>query len=104
MRALLPAALLLLSAPLGAQERPTNSSPVVDPGTVDPQAARVQSDAAAVTLDEDVAASDRAAPLASRVRGARIVSRNEAYNQQRAAEGRVGVRLGDDMSFTADGN
>jgi hypothetical protein len=102
MRAL--AILLLLPAPLLAQERPADTSPAVELGSVNPQAARTGADAAAVTLDEDVAAADRAVPLASRGTGTRAVSRNEAYNRQRAAEGRVGVRLGDDMSFPVDGN
>ena len=34
----------------------------------------------------------------------RILSKNEAYNQARAADGRLGVRLGNDMSYRITGN
>lgn len=44
-----------------------------------------------------------AKPLASQGDN-RIVSKNEAYNVARASEGRVGVRLGNDMSFRVTGN
>jgi hypothetical protein len=38
-------------------------------------------------------------PPAARGREGRILSRNEEYNLGRAAEGRVGARVGSDMSF-----
>lgn len=48
----------------------------------------------------DTTPDDRAAPLsAGRKQTKRILSRNEIYNLQRAAEGRVSKRLGNDMSF-----
>lgn len=61
------------------------------------QAAREATDAAAVPILETVEAGRR--PLAAGRNVNRIPSRNEAYNQARAAEGRLGVRLGNDMSF-----
>lgn len=42
-------------------------------------------------------------PLAGKD-GNRILSKNEAYNLGRAFEGRVGVRLGNDMSFRITDN
>lgn len=66
---------------------------------IDPQAARQATDAAATTAEDiDAVQEDRTAPLAAGL-DSRVLSKNEAYNIQRAAEGRVGVRLGDDMSF-----
>jgi hypothetical protein len=46
---------------------------------------------------------NRTTPLASS-RENRIVSKNEAYNLGRANEGRVGIRLGNDMSYRVTGN
>ncbi|SOB80560.1 hypothetical protein SAMN06297144_1122 [Sphingomonas guangdongensis] len=43
-----------------------------------------------------------AVPLAAKRRSARPISANQSYNRERAAAGRVGVRLGDDMSFRAE--
>jgi hypothetical protein len=43
-----------------------------------------------------------AVPLAAKRRSTRPISANQAYNRERAAAGRVGVRLGDDMSFRAE--
>jgi hypothetical protein len=51
----------------------------------------------------DEANSDQSAPLAAK-RDERIPSKNEAYNLARAGEGRLGVRLGNDMSFRVTGN
>lgn len=66
---------------------------------VAPPGAREATSAAATELT-DVAPPVR--PIASKTRTGRPVSGNEAYNRARAAEGRVGVRLGNDMSFRAD--
>lgn len=52
----------------------------------------------------EVIPDDRAKPLASSDQTGRIVSKNEAYNLGRAAEGRLGVRLGNDMSYRVTGN
>ena len=48
-------------------------------------------------------ADDAVVPLAGKDE-ARILSKNEAYNLGRAADGRLGVRLGNDMSFRVTGN
>lgn len=70
-----------------------------------PQAARQTTDAAAAAATDTTGPNDHAVPLAAGRRGEqRVVSKNEAYNLGRAAEGRVGVRLGDDMSFRVGGN
>ncbi|MES3154820.1 hypothetical protein [Sphingomonas faeni] len=73
---------------------------------VNPQAARKAEDAASMTPQtEAVSPDDRAAPPAASLNGQdRILSKNEAYNRARAAEGRVGVRLGNDMSFRISGD
>ncbi len=42
---------------------------------------------------------DAPAAPAAKGRNNRILSENESYNLGRAAEGRVGLRLGNDMSF-----
>lgn len=46
---------------------------------------------------------DTVVPLAGKDE-ARILSKNEAYNLGRAADGRLGIRLGNDMSFRITGN
>jgi hypothetical protein len=84
-------ALLFMIAASGAQAQDTQASaprPVV---TTPPPATEVVPD-------------DRARPLASSNQTGRIVSKNEAYNLGRAAEGRLGVRLGNDMSYRVTGN
>ncbi len=48
-------------------------------------------------------ADDAVVPLAGKDK-ARILSKNEAYNLGRAADGRLGVRLGNDLSFRVTGN
>jgi hypothetical protein len=50
----------------------------------------------------EAAPEDNTPPLAAGKE--RILSKNEAYNQARAADGRVGVRLGNDMSYRITGN
>jgi hypothetical protein len=58
-----------------------------------------------LTSDPDAAEAapeDNTPPLAAGKE--RILSKNEAYNQARAADGRVGVRLGNDMSYRITGN
>jgi len=52
----------------------------------------------------EVVPDDRTKPLASSDQTGRILSKNEAYNFGRAAEGRVGVRLGNDVSYRVTGN
>lgn len=47
---------------------------------------------------------DDPTPLATGKEGKRIPSKNESYNQERASEGRVGVRLGNDVSYRITGN
>lgn len=87
MRSCLFLAAMVLPAMAGAQRQP-----------IDPQAARQAAEAgAAVAMPETV--EDRAAPLAAGRQAKRIYSQNEVYNRVRAAEGRLGVRLGNDMSF-----
>ena len=51
----------------------------------------------------DVVPDVPAEPLAARG-GNRIFSKNEQYNLSRVAEGRLGVRLGNDLSFRITGN
>ena len=51
----------------------------------------------------EAAPNEVAAPLAGKGES-RIISKNEAYNLARAAERRLGVRLGNDMSFRVTGN
>jgi hypothetical protein len=55
-------------------------------------------------LPTEIVPDDHAKPLASSSQTGRIVSKNEAYNLGRAAEGRLGVRLGNDMSYRVTGN
>lgn len=52
----------------------------------------------------EVVPDDRAKPLASSNQTGLILSKNETYNLGRAAEGRLGVRLGNDMSYRVTGN
>lgn len=94
MRLVVMLALVVVPAGAFAQSR----TPVPAPGT--------QSDDAAPITAPDASPDQEAAPLAAgrKSEGARILSKNEAYNQARAAEGRVGVRLGNDMSFRVTGN
>ncbi len=49
-------------------------------------------------------ADSRPKPLARPRTGDRILNKNESYNLVRAQEGRVGVRLGDDLSYRITGN
>jgi hypothetical protein len=65
---------------------------------IDPQAARQAAEAGAA-LEASGETEDRVVPLAASRQSQRISSRNEAYNRARAAEGRLGARLGNDMSF-----
>lgn len=51
----------------------------------------------------DTSPKSNAPPLAA-ADGSRIISKNEAYNLGRATEGRLGVRLGNDMSYRVTGN
>lgn len=86
LRRLAAAALALgLSSLASAQSR-----------SVDPQAAREGVDAAAVSVSESELDAGRVRPLASPRNVA--PSRNESYNRARAAEGRLGIRLGNDVS------
>lgn len=55
------------------------------------------------TLGE-ISPDDRARPLAESKNDSRILSKNEAYNLGRATEGRVGTRLGNDLSYRITGN
>lgn len=87
MRLCLVLAALLVPALASAQRQP-----------VDPQAARQAAEAGAV-MDAPGGTEDRVIPLAAGRQSQRISSRNEAYNRARAAEGRLGMRLGNDMSF-----
>lgn len=64
--------------------------------------ARAAAPATPVPTDEIVDAD--AAPLATSRRSQRILSKNEIYNLGRAAENRLGVRLGNDMSYRVTGN
>ena len=50
-------------------------------------------------LPSDVTAEDRAIPLAAAPQDERILSENESYNLQRVTQGRLGVRLGNNMSY-----
>lgn len=77
--------ILGIASPVLAQRRP-----------IDPQAAREGVDAAAVTVSETELDASRERPLAS-TRNAPVQSRNEQYNRARAAEGRLGIRLGNDV-------
>jgi len=53
---------------------------------------------------DEISPGDRARPLAGSKNDNPILSKNEAYNLGRAAEGRVGVRLGNDVSYRITGN
>ncbi len=64
--------------------------------------AEAASSLTSVSTDEIVDAA--AAPLAASRNGQRILSKNELYNLGRAAERRLGVRLGNDMSYRVTGN
>lgn len=83
-------ALLLLAATAGAAPVAAQTQPV------DPAAAREGTAAGAVDLTQ-LDPNEPAKPLASGRE--RVLSRNEVENRTRAAQGRLGVRLGNDMSF-----
>lgn len=88
-------ALVLLALPTTALARP-QEMPMPAPA---PQPAETMAPA-----PSDVVLDDRAKPLASSEQTGRILSKNEAYNLGRAADGRLGVRLGNDMSYRVTGN
>jgi hypothetical protein len=71
-----------------------------------PQEAPASASASAVSPPpaDEVVPNDRAKPLASSNQTGRVLSKNEAYNSGRAADGRVGVRLGNDVSYRVTGN
>lgn len=64
-----------------------------------PEQTRQVATAPGVTLDEAALDDGRSAPPATSTTRSAPMSKNEAYNRVRAAAGRVGVRLGNDMSF-----
>ena len=86
--------LLLIPAGAGAQ---TGQSAASAPALAAPTTS------APLTLDE-ISPGDRARPLAGSKNDNRILSKNETYNLGRIAEGRVGVRLGNDLSYRITGN
>ncbi|RZT44899.1 hypothetical protein EV283_3804 [Sphingomonas sp. BK036] len=71
-----------------------------------PQAARENGAVASSLGTAEVAAmrllDDAPTAPAAKGRNNRILSENEGYNLGRAAEGRVGVRVGSDMSFRVE--
>jgi hypothetical protein len=74
--------------------------------TPDPQAARENGTIveSASSAESTLLRSLDATPTAPAAKGRnnRVLSENEAYNLGRAAEGRVGLRLGSDMSFRVE--
>jgi len=83
-------ALLLLLIPAAGMAQAI-SAPPARPETVTPP-----------PVDE-VNPDDRAKPLAAKS-GHKILSENEIYNRSRASDGRLGVRLGNDMSYRISGH
>lgn len=89
IRSLMVTSCLLFSAAAPAQ---TTSN--------DPQVSRILPNTATISSTLEATTPNRSTTLAGGVRkGDAQVSRNEAYNLSRAASGRLGVRLGNDMSF-----
>lgn len=82
--------LLVIPSVASAQAQPAQAPLKRPTETVPPSPLEITGDATAV-------------PLAGKG-DTRILSKNEAYNIGRAAEGRVGVRLGNDVSFRITGN
>jgi hypothetical protein len=89
MRAIILAICLLIPTTASAQVTST-----------DPRVARIEPNADTITATQKATSQVSTTTLAggTRRRDA-LMSKNEAYNISRAAEGRVGVRLGNDMSF-----
>lgn len=86
-------ALLLAASPSLAQSQ---SQSQTQPAPATPPGGREASEAAAVDLTE----LDPEAPVSTLASGGRaVLSRTDAENQRRAAQGRLGLRLGSDMSF-----
>lgn len=68
--------------------------------STDPATARVQPNTEALETTLRTTVRERTTTLAGGTRrGEARISENEAYNLDRAASGRLGVRLGNDMSF-----
>jgi hypothetical protein len=68
--------------------------------SVDPATSRAQVNSEALAVVQGTTATQRATTLAGGTRrGDARISQNEAYNLSRASSGRLGVRLGNDMSF-----
>lgn len=68
--------------------------------STDPAVSRQQVNSDAVETALETTATQRPTTLAGGTRrGDAQISKNEAYNLGRAASGRVGIRLGNDMSF-----
>lgn len=90
MRLFVPVFLLLIPAEAVAQTT-----------TTDPSVARILPNSSIIQATQTATQSSRTTTLASGSRKKDApVSRNEAYNVSRAAEGRVGVRVGNDVSFS----
>ncbi|MBD8621105.1 hypothetical protein IFT67_19525 [Sphingomonas sp. CFBP 13728] len=64
-----------------------------------PERTRQEATAPGVTLDEAALDDGRSGPPATSTTRSAPMSKNEAYNRARAAKGRMGVRLGNDMSY-----
>lgn len=84
-------AIAILLIPVGARAQTPQEAPATASEVSPPSA-------------NEVVPDDRAKPLASSNQTGRILSKNEAYNSGRAADGRVGVRLGNDVSYRVTGN
>lgn len=87
---------LVLMPKMAAAQTQTGTAPA---STLAPRPAALTPLEAVETAPRDVDAP----PLAAG-RNTRVVSKNEAYNKGRAADGRLGVRLGNDMSYRITGN
>lgn len=98
MRRYCPALILLLSA-TGALAQ--NQSQSQGQAAVAPLA---DGQAVAPVALTDVIPENRVPPLATSRETGRILSKNELYNLGRVADGRLGVRRGDDMSYRITGN
>jgi hypothetical protein len=74
------------------------------PRSVESDATPLPTEAPGVAIPAPVAQPARTPrPLAADEERGRVLNRNEAYNVARAAEGRVGARVGDDMSYRITG-
>jgi hypothetical protein len=80
---------LILLTPAAASAQTTST---------DPGQSRVEVNSEAVERTLESTSRERSSTLAGGTRKAQM-SKNEAYNLGRAASGRLGVRVGNDMSF-----